>query len=212
MQRFPPETLQDDRDHEPTEQGTSGSSKNRSVFISYAWESEELKQLVLEFAKHLRRNGIDVTLDRWHLDLGDNRFQFLERSVSRSEFVLVICTPTYAEKSEERSGGVGYESNIITSSIAEKAGKQKFIPVLRSGDWPNSVPVWLKFAAGCDLRCEPYSPEQFQDLLKTLHRKKASAPALGPASSFEDDPESKIVRSDESIEQGASFLWFLVGA
>jgi hypothetical protein len=209
MQGFALETSQDNVEDDATELEVSGSAKSPNVFISYAWESEELKRWVLEFARHLRGDGIDVTLDRWHLGLGDNRFQFMERAVTRSAFVLVICTPTYTEKSEGRTGGVGYESNIITSSIAEKAGKQKFIPVLRSGDWAQSVPVWLKFAVGCDLRGNPYSPEHFKDLLKTLHRKKADAPALGPVPSFDDEAESQIVNTDEGIELEESSSPFL---
>jgi hypothetical protein len=200
MQGFVSWTPEHDREQEPTEQGASTSSTNPCVFISYAWESEELKKWVLELAKHLRSNGINVTLDQWYLGLGDNRFRFMEQSVTRSEFVLVICTPTYAEKSEERSGGVGYESNIITSRIAEKVGKQKFIPVLRLGDWSGSVPAWLKFAVGCDLRGEPYSPEQIRTLLKTLHGKNASVPALGPAPSFEDESGLEVVASDDAVE------------
>jgi hypothetical protein len=200
MQGFVSGTPEHDREQEPTEQEALASSTNPSVFISYAWESEELKKWVLELAKHLRSNGINVTLDQWHLGLGDNRFQFMEQSVTRSEFVLVICTPIYAEKSEERSGGVGYESNIITSRIAEKVGKQKFIPVLRLGDWSGAVPAWLKFAVGCDLRDEPYSPEQFRTLLKTLHGKNASVPALGPAPSFDDESGSEVVAYDDAVE------------
>jgi hypothetical protein len=198
--------VEDDREPQPSEPEISGVSKHPGVFISYAWESDALKKWVREFAKHLRRCGIDVTLDQWHLGLGDNRFQFMEKSVTHSEFVLVICTPTYAERSEERSGGVGYESNIITGRIAEQAGRQKFIPVLRSGDWTTSVPAWLKFAAGCDLRGEPYLQEQFQDLLKTLHRKKAIAPALGPIPSFEDEPESEVVDLSIAVERDVPFL------
>jgi hypothetical protein len=199
MQGFVPGTLADDSERQSTETGVSGASNSPSVFISYAWESEDLKKWVLELAKHLRSNGINVTLDRWHLGMGDNRFQFMEKSVTRSDFVLVIGTPIYAEKSEQRSGGVGYESNIITSRIAERVGKQKFIPVLRLGDWSTSVPAWLKFAVGCDLRGEPYSSEQFRDLLKTLHGKNASAPALGPTPSFEDEPGSRAFATDDAV-------------
>jgi hypothetical protein len=206
-QGFTPCGIEDSSEEQSMEPDFSVDSNRPSVFISYAWESEELKRWVLEFAKHLRSKGVDVTLDQWHLGLGDNRFQFMERSVTRSEFVLVICTPTYAERSEERSGGVGYESNIITSRIAEKAGKQKFIPVLRSGEWPTSVPAWLKFAVGCDLSGKPYRPNQFQQLLKTLHRKNTSAPALGPVPVFEEEEASGAGTFDAPVNKAASFAW-----
>ncbi len=206
-QGFAPGSVKDIFEAKSMEPDSSEYSGRPSVFISYAWESEELKRWVLDFAKHLRSKGVDVTLDQWNLGLGDNRLQFMEKSVTGSEFVLVICTPTYAERSEERSGGVGYESNIITSRIAEKAGKQKFIPVLRSGDWPTSVPAWLKFAVGCDLRGEPYQADQFQQLLKTLHRKIASAPVLGLVPAFEEDEASEEGTVDEPVSKAASSVW-----
>lgn len=182
-------------------------SNRPSVFISYAWESQELKRWVLEFAKQLRSKGVDVTLDQWDLGLGDNRFQFMEKWVARSEFVLVICTPGYAERSEERSGGVGYESNIITSRIAENAGKQKFIPVLRSGNWKTAVPGWLKFAHGCDLTGEPYRENEFELLPNTLHRKNASAPDLGAVPAFEEEEVSQKSTFDEPATNAARSLW-----
>jgi len=204
---FAPGSVEDSFEEQSMEPDSSEYSDRPSVFISYAWESEELKRWVLEFAKDLRSQGVDVTLDRWNLGLGDNRFQFMEKSVTRAEFVLVICTPTYAERSEERSGGVGYESNIITSRIAEKAGKQKFIPVLRSGNWKTAVPAWLKFAVGCDLSGEPYRQDEFQQLLKTLHRKNASAPVLGPVPAFEEEEVSQESTFDEPITNAARFVW-----
>jgi hypothetical protein len=206
-QGFGPGKAEDSPEQQSIEVDSSESSKRPRVFISYAWESEGIKRWVLEFAKHLRGKGVNVTLDQWHLGLGDNRFQFMEKSVTRSEFVLVICTPTYAERSEERSGGVGYESNIITSRIAEKAGKQKFIPILRSGNWTTSVPAWLKFAVGCDLTGEPYGSDQFQELLKTLHRQNASAPALGPVPSFEGQSESEESGLCEIVDKAEPFVW-----
>jgi hypothetical protein len=206
MRGYAPTDTEESSEEGFMERDTSNESNGPSVFISYAWESDELKQWVLEFAKRLRSKGVNVTLDRWDLGMGDNRFQFMEQSVTRAEFVLVICTPTYAERSEERSGGVGYESNIITSRIAEKAGKQKFIPVLRSGGWKSAVPAWLKFAVGCDLSGEPYRQDQFQGLLKTLHRKNAGAPALGPVPAF-DEEASQESTFDEPVTNAARYVW-----
>lgn len=191
------------------------STTHPQVFISYAWESEAVQQWVLGFATRLRENGVDVTLDQWHLDYGDDRLHFMERSVVSAGFVLIICTPQYAEKSDDRAGGVGYESNIITSRIAEKTDRQKFIPVLRSGDWKTSVPAWLKHVVGCNLTAEPYSEVEFKNLLKTLHRKRGMAPTLGPAPIFEDHqvsdgpatmaslakPKSELARLDLRVGQ-----------
>jgi hypothetical protein len=157
---------------------------NPHVFISYSWDSDEHREWVLTLATRLRREGVDVVLDEWNLGLGENRFHFMERSVVSAEFILLVCTPIYAEKSNDREGGVGYESNIITTQIAEKTDKQKFIPVLRAGDWKSALPVWLKHMVGCNLSADPYSESEYRKLLRTLHRQQAVAPALGPRPSF----------------------------
>ncbi len=111
--------------------------------------------------------------------------------------------PRYAEKSNARLDGVGYESNIITSGIAEQAGRQKFIPVLRSGTWASSVPVWLKHANAINLSDNPYSEDEYRKLLRTLHRKTLSAPPLGAIPTFEDEPEPGEPVAMRSIGMGA---------
>lgn len=163
----------------------SEGSPHPKVFISYAWESEELQDWVRAFATRLRENGVDVTLDQWHLQYGDDRLQFMERSVASAAFVLIICTPAYAEKANDRTGGVGYESNILTSRIVEKMAKQKFIPLLRSGTWATSLPTWAKHLISCDFSDEPYAEAQFVKLLKQMHGKALTIPAIGPVPSFD---------------------------
>lgn len=85
----------------------SSSPERHPTFISYAWETPEHRQWVLDFATTLRHNGVDVVLDQWHLPPGADMYHFMEQSVRSAVFVLVICTPTYAEKANARLGGVG---------------------------------------------------------------------------------------------------------
>jgi hypothetical protein len=37
------------------------------------------------------------------------------QAVANSNFLVVICTPTYAERANKRQIGVGYKSMVITS-------------------------------------------------------------------------------------------------
>ena len=73
------------------------------VFLSYAWESEEHQDWVRKFAARLRRDGVDAILDQWDLDLGDNRFLFMDR-IASVDSVVIVCTPRYAEKSNAPRG------------------------------------------------------------------------------------------------------------
>ena len=52
--------------------------------ISYSWDDEAHKAWVKEFATRLRGDGINVTLDQWHLSLGDRLPLFMEKIVRDS--------------------------------------------------------------------------------------------------------------------------------
>ena len=84
------------------------------VFISYAWDSKEHKTWVRNLSTRLKNGGVDVTLDQWHLVPGDQIPEFMERAVRESDFVLIVCTQKYKERSDARSGGVGYEGDVMT--------------------------------------------------------------------------------------------------
>ena len=78
------------------------------AFISYAWD-DETKPWVSRLAEQLRADGIDCRIDVWELVEGDKLPHFMERSIRDSDFVIIVCTPKYKQKSDQRSGGVGYE-------------------------------------------------------------------------------------------------------
>src|SRR4051812_23645739 len=85
------------------------------VFISYSWDSEDHRTWVLELATRLVHAGVHVRLDQWHVHLGDSFTQFMERAIEEADRVLMILTPAYARKANQRDGGVGYEQQIISS-------------------------------------------------------------------------------------------------
>jgi hypothetical protein len=165
-----------------------------TVLISYSWDSDEHKEWVLQLAERLRmKGGVNVVLDRWHLQPGMDRTHFMEQGVANSNFVLIVCTPNYAMKANSRDGGVGYEAMIITSQLAHQIRQNKFIPVLRLGDWNSSAPIWIQSKVGVDFSGDPYDEKQYDLLLKTLHQALPSAPPIGPKPAFEytDVPRSR---------------------
>lgn len=156
-----------------------------SAFISYSWDTDEHKVWVLRLAEQLRAQGVNVILDQWHLTVGGNRTHFMESNIQNSDFVVIVCTPIYAQKANSRGGGVGYEAMIITSQLAQNILQNKFIPILRSGDWNDtSVPTWLGDKIGVDLRGDPYKQKEYERLLRTLHEAHDLAPPIGPRPAF----------------------------
>jgi hypothetical protein len=135
----------------------------------------------LDFATRLReKGGVEVILDHWHLKLGGDKTIFMEKNIRESDFVIVVCTPGYATRADARTGGVGYEAMIITGALAEEINQEKFIPILRSGDWKSSLPSWLKTRIGIDFRNDPPTEDEYQKLLRALHREPFEPPPIGP--------------------------------
>lgn len=153
-----------------------------TAFISYSWDSDGHRDWVLALATRLRGDGVETVLDQWHLVPGDQLPAFMEKAVRESDYVLIVCTPRYKERSERRVGGVGYEGDIITGEVLTTGNQRKFIPLLRAGDWPQSAAMWLAGKYHIDLRGEPYAESHYQDLLTTLLGTRVQAPPIRPAS------------------------------
>lgn len=188
----------------------SSEQKTPRAFISYSWEDDAHRQWVHDLATRLYQDGIDVTLDQWELVPGDQLPAFMEMAVRENHFVLCVCTPKYAEKSNDRHGGVGYEGDIMTAELFVHSNQRKFIPIIRRGDEKTALPSWLLGKYWVDLRGDPYPENQYQRLLGTLkgqkpRRPERAAPSTPPSSSrpasatsSNDEPSQLNSAADES--------------
>lgn len=149
------------------------------VFISYAWENDELKDWVKNLAIELRNNGIDAKLDQWEVVPGDQMPHFMEKSVRENDYVVIICSPKYKQKSENRIGGVGYEGDIMTAEVLQNSNNRKFIPILQSGDKDISIPSWLRGKYFIDLSNDLHFQKNLEDLITTVLNARETAPAMG---------------------------------
>jgi hypothetical protein len=153
---------------------------NPKVFISYAWESDDPKMWVKMLATELRGNGIDATIDQWTVAPGDQMPHFMEKSVRENEYVLIICTPKYKAKSDNRIGGVGYEGDIMTAEVLLHSNHRKFIPILKEGHASTALPSWLQAKYYIDLSNESHFKMNFEDLVATILNARELAPEIGP--------------------------------
>ena len=149
------------------------------VFISYSWEGPEHKSWVRSLSERLRFDGVEAILDQWHVAPGDQLPEFMEKAIRENDFVLIVCTPNYKVKSDTRTGGVGYEGDIMTSEVLTQRNHKKFIPLLRQGEWVEAAPTWLSGKYYIDLRGVKYSEESYQDLIETIHNTRTQAPPVG---------------------------------
>lgn len=153
------------------------------VFVSYSHEEPEHDYWVLELAASLRRNGVDTTLDQWDLRPGQDTAHFMESQIRDSDFVVLICTPIYATKSNIPRGGVGFEKNIISAEMLQSHDlRPKFIPVLRSGDFQAALPTYLGSRYAVDFRTSRDQAEALDELLRAIHEiPPSSKPPVGPS-------------------------------
>jgi hypothetical protein len=158
------------------------------VFVSYSWDSPEHEAWVVKLATKLRENGVDAILDKWDLGLlGKLLPHFMETAISRSDRVICIMTPNYKKKTENLTGGVGYEYSIITAEIfTNNINTTKFIPLFRNGADANAIPTALRGRMYVDMRDDTQFDEKFiHELLRDIHDEpKFRKPAIGEKTKF----------------------------
>lgn len=155
-----------------------------AAFISYSWDSPEHVKWVKDLAERLLNDHIDVRLDQWDLTPGQLIPQFMEESIRDTDFVLIICTPAYKQKSDKRSGGVGYEGNIITGEILYKENHLKYLPILRSGEWLDAAPTSQSSKYYIDLRPGNKNYETEYLKLRNTLRGAPPRPSVEPEKSW----------------------------
>ena len=166
-----------------TKAKTATQEKNPVCFISYSWDSEEHNAWVRKLAEHLQQNGVNTILDQWDLRPGMDIAHFMEKSINSSDYVLLICTPHFAQKANEGIGGVGYEKNIVTAEIFKnKKPDISFVPILRVGNDKESIPSYLGLKQYIDFRTEKNFGDNFEELLRHIYKKpKFKKPTAGVA-------------------------------
>jgi len=151
------------------------------VFISYSWSCSDR---VIELAQRLVNDGVDVVLDKWELREGQDKYAFMERSVTDESItkVLMICDKAYADKANSREGGVGDETMVISPEVYAKATEIKYIPIIfeRDENGKEYTPAYLKPRIYIDLSNEEYFEKNYESLLRNLYNKpEHSKPTLG---------------------------------
>src|SRR5690349_1343244 len=115
------------------------------VFLSYSHESDAHRHWVRRLAEDLTRNGVETILDQWHLHVGDDIGAFMEQSLKRAEYIVLVCTEPFARKANDRKGGVGYEQAVFVGELLmNREPGSRFLPILRSGDPSEALPLYLR--------------------------------------------------------------------
>ena len=132
-------------------------------------------------ASTLLDKHVEVILDQWDLEPGDDVPKFMERAVKAADRVLMICSEPYVRKANDGNGGAGYEAMIVTGELVRNLGTRKFIPLIRQGEGEPVVPDCVGTRLYVNFSREEDFQASIDALVKTVHQKShLTKPALGP--------------------------------
>ena len=153
--------------------GINLNTEHPQVFISYAWLNEVIRTSTIELAEKLRHDGVDVVLDIWKLKSGQDKYAFMERCVTDKNIirVLIICDKAYKERADNRQGGVGDETVVISPEVYGNIEQEKFIPLIFECDENGNpfVPAYLKSRKYIDFSNEDNYENAYEELLRTIY-------------------------------------------
>ncbi len=187
------------------------------LFISYSWTSPQHKQWVLDLATKLRGNGVDAILDTWDIKEGQDVIKFMEGMVTDSTInkVMMVVDKSYADKADEREGGVGVEAQIISKKIYDSHDQEKFVAIALEKDSEGKLilPVYCKSRMCIDFsehnNKENYD-KSFEGLLRWIFSTpEHEKPPIGPRPNFSLNKTSDgipaitpYLRAIEAIKEG----------
>jgi chromosomal replication initiator protein DnaA len=163
-----------------------------TVFISYSRESQEHTEWVRRLADAVEEMpGFHVVFDQYDLHAGLDLTAFMDRGIACSRIIIVI-TPEYVRRAEQRLGGVGYESSVISANHITDQLSDRCVPVLKSG---GEHPAFLRSKMYVDFR-PPISFEAgLQHLRQALLR---ITPAERPPKTPSERHTTSTVTTDRS--------------
>lgn len=172
------------------------------AFISYTWDSQTHKRWVKDLAARLRSTAnVEVALDEWEVQPGDQFPHFMEKAIRQANFVLCVCTPRYKLRFDARQGGAGYEANLIGAEALVTGNERKFVGLLREGEQLEALPSWLLGKRFLDFRGDPYDESSFESLTGTMYGLSPQAPPIStPGSGSDRLRPSSIARQDSYAE------------
>jgi len=155
-----------------SEELTDNKRKRPKAFISYSWDSADHQNWVMQLADHLLRNGIDIVVDKRDLAPGEEITEFIERGISESDILLLVCSENYTEKANSRLGGVGMETVISSAQFLQARRSKKFIPIVRNNrrSSKDRLPTYLGSILYVDMDVEDWEGEPLQQLLAGIRK------------------------------------------
>lgn len=158
------------------------------VFVSYAHDSADHKELVRRFATLLRRRiGLDVHLDQWYDHRRRDWALWATDHLTYSDFVLVVASPLYRRTSTGRTAhdegrGSQFEAMIIRNMLTTnlRAETRRVLPVVLPGGSIDDIPPFLAPYSGTHFVIDSIDDDGVRSLLAAITgRAEHPMPARG---------------------------------
>ena len=182
------------------------------IFISYAHETKEQKQSLLEYADWLNNpGGLECWIDRYAEDgeLPEGWPAWMQKQIAKAEYVLVVCTKTYLERLMQDPSQIGkgkgakFESTLMLNDFYDNHSlNKKYIPVIVTADHAQYIPKFLSGQTHYNLEDTESKEGLYRRLIKQpLHPKPKTRRGLTGIFSKENIPvEIKRVNLTDNKE------------
>ncbi len=142
------------------------------AFISYSWSSPGHQARIRQWAEQMVSDGVDVVLDVWDLNEGDDKYAFMEKMVTDESVthVLVFSDSEYAAKADARKAGVGTESQIISREVVLESSTVQVHPgCLRIRRLRRAfLPTFFKSRIWIDFSSPEAANDNWEQLIRVL--------------------------------------------
>lgn len=149
------------------------------VFMSYSHDNEDHVEWVKDLSTSLRKHGVDVILDQWDLEIGNDLRFFMENGLDETKYVICVCSEQYVKKANEGHGGVGYETTIISSDLLKNAKIDYILPIVINNQSDKKIPIFLSNKLYLDFDRDEYFDNYLKLLRRIFNRKEKEKPPIG---------------------------------
>ena len=147
----------------------SQTIKGKTVFISYC-HKDTTRGWIEKFVEELEQYGIKSIVDINDLYYGQDLNYFME-NIKKVDKVLILLGRTYTEKANDREGGVGTETQIISNDVYNNMEQTKFIPIVITKNENDEayLPYYLESRYYIDFSDEKLFTQNIIELSKQIH-------------------------------------------
>jgi hypothetical protein len=146
------------------------------VFVTYAHDTPEHKDLVEKFATFLRAGiGLDVHLDAWYDNVRRDWSLWATEHLREADFIVVIASPDYKARADgtampHEGRGSQFETAIIRDNLTRDLRREteRVLPVVLPGRSIDEIPMFLNGHSTTRYHVEEFTEAGVADLLAAI--------------------------------------------